>query len=291
MIETDVIIIGKGPAGISASLYTQRAKLKTIVFGKDTGALEKAHLIENYYGLGEPVSGKELAQRGVEQAKKLGVEVLEEEVISISFEENGYHLKTTKQEYQAKAVLLATGSARNKPLIKNLESFEGKGVSYCAICDAFFFREKIVGVVGAKEYALSEVEELLPVVGKVLLFTNGEEAPENVPAAVEVIEKKITMVIGEKNVEEIVFEDGTSCEVSGLFIADGTAGSTEFAKKLGVYIENNKIITDANQRAGLPGLYAAGDCTPGPLQIAKAVGEGCEAGLDIIRYIREINQK
>ena len=144
----DVAIIGAGPAGITASLYTKRANLKTLVLYKDESSLEKADIIENYYGFKKGISGKELYQEGIEQAKKLKIEVKKEEVLKIELVPEGFMIKTSNLEYITKAVILATGNKKNKPKIPGIEKLEGKGISYCAICDGFFYRNKSVAVLG-----------------------------------------------------------------------------------------------------------------------------------------------
>ena len=156
----DVIIVGAGPAGISTSLYTKRANLNTLVIYKSIGNLEKVEKIENYYGFKEPISGKELYKIGVEQAKRIGVNFVYDEVVEIQ-KEQYFTVETINGKYEAKAVVLATGSSRKAPNIKGIKEFEGKGVSYCATCDAFFYRKKNVAVLGNGQYALHEAEELL----------------------------------------------------------------------------------------------------------------------------------
>lgn len=143
----DVIIIGSGPAGISAALYTQRGGLKTLIISKGSSSLEKAHKIQNYYGLVEEISGKELYKIGIEQAKRIGVEIIEDEVVQISNEKN-FKVTTINAEYDATNVILATGINRKESTIKGIKEYEGKGISYCAVCDAFFFRGKDVAVIG-----------------------------------------------------------------------------------------------------------------------------------------------
>ena len=136
----DVIIVGNGPAGLSAALYTSRAKLQTLVIGKDNGALTKADKIENYFGMAEPVSGCELVENTKRQAKTLGAELTEDEIFHISW--NGsFRLEGRKETYEAKAVLLATGTSRKTANVPGLSKLEGRGVSYCAVCDAFFYRD------------------------------------------------------------------------------------------------------------------------------------------------------
>ena len=143
----DVIIIGAGPAGTSASLYLKRANLNVLIISKGYGALEKAGKIENYYGLTETVSGKELFEIGVEQAKKLGAQIVEDEVTNLILEDSYFTIDTVnRRKYQAKRVILATGTNRKSTDIKGIQEYEGKGISYCAVCDAFFYKNKDVAV-------------------------------------------------------------------------------------------------------------------------------------------------
>ena len=151
----DVIIIGGGPAGISASLYTKRGNLKTLVLYETKSNLEKANEIENYYGFSNGISGKDLYEKGIEQAKNIGVTVIKEEAISIDMTDKGFKVTTIKSRYETKTVILATGSKKYKPNVKGIEEFEGKGISYCAICDGFFYRNKSVTVLGNGDYAIS----------------------------------------------------------------------------------------------------------------------------------------
>ena len=286
----EIIIVGSGPAGISASLYTARAGIKTTIISKGYGGLEKAELIENYYGIGTPVSGKELHDRGIESAKALGVEFITDEVVGLSYFDR-YTVSGTKGEYSADAVILATGSERRAPKIKGLAEFESRGVSFCAICDAFACRGKAAVVIGTGEYALHEAGVLARTSSSVTILTNGSSLSipkeEFEKAGFRVIEAPIAEICGEGRVNEVRFEDGTSVDTSMVFVAVGIAGTAELARKAGAYVENGKIITDEKMSAGLPGLYAAGDCTGGLLQIAKAVHEGAQAGLSAISFLKK----
>ena len=284
----DVIIIGKGPAGISASLYTSRASLSTLVIGKDSSALEKADKIENYYGFENGITGKELLKSGIKQAEKLGSEVKNEEVLSIDYIENGFKIITNNSEYKAKAVIIATGVNRPKLKLEGIDAFEGKGVSYCAICDAFFFKNKDVAVLGNGNYALHEVNELLPVVKSVSILTNGKEKINIRDSRVMVYDKPIKRLRGDTKLENIVFEDDTKLDVSAIFVAEGTASSVDFARKIGATIDNNIIVVDTEMKTNVLGLFAAGDCVGGLLQISKAVSDGAKAGISAINYIRSI---
>lgn len=290
-MEYDVIIIGSGPAGISASLYTARANLKILIISKGTGILEKVKKIENYYGLDEPLTGEELHEIGIKQAKKLGVDFAKDEVVKIEYEEK-FKVETINNEYKAKAVIIATGTSRKEPKISGIKEFEGRGVSYCATCDAFFFKGKNVAVLGSKEYALHEAEELKKVTNSVTMLTNGEQVVENRSIDVDIENRKIREFRGDNRIEEIEFEDNTTKKIDGVFIAIGTATSSDLARKIGARIDENKnIIVDENMQTNVPNLFACGDCTGGVLQIAKAVYEGMVAGMSAIKKIRKEDVK
>ena len=286
----DVIIIGAGPAGVSASLYTKRANLNTLIIYNEMSDLKKAYKIENYYGFEEGISGIDLYKTGIKQAKNIGVDLLNEEVTKIEYESNGFKVTTPKNEYITKIIIIATGNKKNSPKIKGIEEFEGRGVSYCAICDGFFYRNKDVAVLGNGNYAISETNDLINITNKISILTNGGEAPEFRADNVEVISKPIREVRGLEKVEEIEFEDNSILKTDGIFVAEGVAGSTEFAKKLGILVEKNKIIVNENMETNIKGIYACGDCTGGLLQISKAVYEGTKAGLQAIKYFKEIKE-
>ena len=282
----DVIIIGAGPAGISASLYTTRGNLKTLVIYNGISSLEKAKKIDNYYGFKDGISGEELYKIGIEQTQKLETEVKNEEVLKIEMIENGFSVKTINGEYNSKSVILATGSKKNKPKIKGIEKFEGKGVSYCAICDGFFYRNKNVCVLGSGNYAISETNDLVNIAKDIKILTNGEEAPEFRAENVSINTSKIKQITGGDKVEEIEFENGDRLAADGVFVAEGTAGSLEFAKKLGIITKDNKIVVNEKMETNIKGIYACGDITGGILQVSTAVADGTIAGMQVISYIK-----
>lgn len=282
---SNVIIIGNGPAGISTALYTTRAGINTTIIGKDYGALSKASEIENYFGFEEPISGKDLINDGIAQAKRLGTKIISDEVLGISYTDK-LVVKTKEKEYTADSVVIATGSSRSTPAIEGLKEFEGHGVSYCAVCDAFFYRGKDVAVLGNGEYAVHEALELLQTSNSVTILTNGKEPSTIIPDTIKVNKNVIKAFTGINILSEVIFEDGSSQNIAGLFVAVGVAGSTDLAKKLGAYTEKNRIVIDEKMATTIPGLYAAGDCTGGLLQISKAVYEGAKAGTEVIKYLR-----
>ena len=290
MKQYDVIIIGKGPAGISAALYCARAGLRTLVLGKDFGALERAEQISNYYGLERPLSGAELAERGVRQAQSAGADVRSEEVVSVEWLD-GFTVRTAQGgEYAAPAALLAAGKVRKAPDIPGLEAFRGKGVSFCAVCDGFLYRGKPVAVLGSGEYAAEEASVLLRFTDRVTVFPNGPLTAK-MPEDCAVAEGRVTGIEGGARVERITAESG-SHDVSAVFVAVGIAGAADFAQKLGVLTgENGSIVTDAALRTNVPGLFAAGDCTGGYAQVAVAAAQGALAAKGIIPFVRKESAK
>lgn len=284
----DSIIIGKGPAGITAAIYLKRAGYNSLVIGKDGGNLVKNIKIENYYGI-ENISGEELLLRGINQAQKLGIEVITDEVIEI--ENNGsFNVKTINANYEAKTVILATGNKRKNLNIDGIKEFEGKGISYCAVCDGFFFKNKEVVVIGNGNYAINELNHLLPIAKNVTLLTNGADIEDkNIKSNIN--NKEIKEFRGENKLQEIIFKDNTNIQTDGAFIAIGTATSTDLAQKLGVILQDERIIINEKMQTNIKGLYAAGDCTGGLLQISKAVYQGAQAGLSAIEYIKEFKDR
>lgn len=283
----DVIIIGAGPAGVSASLYTKRANKKTLIIHNDNGGLKKSHKIENYYGFKDGIEGEELYKIGIKQAENIGVEIKKEEIIKIETLAENFKVFTDLNTYEGKSIIIAIGTKRNKANIKGIKELEGRGISYCAICDGFFYRNKNVSVIGSGNYALSETNDLLPIANKITILTNGEKAPEFRADNVEVITKPIEKIEGNNKVEEVIFKDNTKIKTEGIFIAQGTAGSIELAKKIGlITTDNGNIKVNEKMETNIKGIYACGDCTGNILQVSKAVYEGAVAGLEVIKYLK-----
>ena len=281
-----IIIIGSGPAGVSAALYAVRAGADTTVLTKGPGALDRAEKIENYYGFAQPVSGAELERRSIENAKRLGAKFVAAEAVGLTYTDQ-LTVETLDGDYPADAVILATGASRAAPRIPGLAGLEGHGVSYCAACDAFFYRGKDVAVLGSGEYALHEVQALLPVVKSVTLLTNGAPLTAQFPPEVRVLPQKAEAILGETVVTGVQLSGGETLAVSGVFAALGVAGSTALARKLGAEVDGSRIVVDEKMQTTVPGLYAAGDCTGGLLQVAKAVYEGAQAATEAVKALRK----
>lgn len=283
-----LLVVGQGPAGISAAIYAKRGGAAVTVVAKGVGALEKAERIENYYGFGEPLTGKALAAQGIAGAKRLGVTFIARELVGLRFKDtlDGFIAELPDRSLEADAVVLAMGTSRLAPPLAGLKEFEGHGVSYCAICDAFFYRGKEVAVLGAGDYALAEAGALLPHAEKVHLLTHGEAAPAHLSERFFVHTEKLAAIEGESKVERVRFENGRDLSVSAVFVAVGTAGSTAIAKKLGILLDGVYLKVDAKMATNVPGVFAAGDATGGLLQVAKAVYEGAVAGLSALKFLR-----
>ena len=283
----DVIILGAGPAGVSASLYCKRANKNVLIIYNDSSELLKAPKIDNYYGFENGISGKDLYETGIKQSQNLGVEIIKQEVVKIEMENGYFNVITEKNSYKSKSVIIAMGSKKNTLKIQGGQEFEGKGISYCAICDGFFYKNKDVAVIGSGNYAISETNDLINIANKITILTNGEKAPEFRADNVEIVTKNIKQISGENRVQEIEFDDNSYLKTDGIFIAQGTAGAADFAKKLGIMSQNNNIIVNENMETNIKGIFACGDCTGGLLQVSKAVYEGTKAGLAVIEYLKK----
>ena len=295
----DVIVIGAGPAGISAALYAKRANLNVLVLYHGESQLEKAHQIDNYYGFEKGISGPDLYKAGITQAKNLGVEVTDAEVTNLQMaSESSYTVTSTAGEYEGKALIIATGNKKLRPNLKGLVDFEGKGVSYCAVCDGFFYRKKKVCVLGNKLYALEEALHLANMAESVTILTNGadekeitalletEKAKGGAAEKITLVTGKLSELQGDGRVQSLLFEDGSQLPVDGFFVALGSAGGADFAKKLGLMLEGDSIKTDEKMATNARGIYSCGNVNGGLLQVCKAVYEGGLAGLSAVEYVR-----
>ena len=281
-----VVIIGGGPAGVSAALYLARANIKTAIVENGPGALARAHKIDNFYGIA--ASGPKLYAEGLEQARALVVEIIQDEVLAVEyFDSFALTLKNQTEPLSAPVLLLATGTKNVTLNLPGLMELEGKGISYCAVCDGFFFRKKQVAVLGDGPFALHEAEYLQHLADKVTVLTHGKDDSLAKAAGFATITTPLKAITGDARLEALQFEDGSTLMVNGLFIALGTADSTDMARKLGAQLDGRFIKVDADGSTNIPGLFAAGDCIGGLKQVSKAVHDGARAGLAIIKHLRK----
>ncbi len=280
--KIDVIIIGGGPAGASTALYAARGGLNVVLLHNGQSALHRAERIENFYGAGA-VGGGELYSRGLEQARAVGARIVDCVVSSAGYDGECFTVATDCGEFVSRRLVIATGAERRRADIAGLRELEGKGVSYCAVCDAFFYRKKRVGVLGAGEFAAHEYNALSGVVGEVILLTHGEKPTF---AADNMREKKIARVLKSDETDRLCgveFSDGETLALDGLFVALGVMGSNALCKSLGVLTdERGAILTDERGMTNIDGLYAAGDVCVGIKQIGKAVSDGVTVGTSLV---------
>lgn len=286
----DTIIIGNGPAGITAAIYLKRLGFDIMIISLNSSALNNAKTIENFYGVGQ-VNGNDLYQKGLKQASDLGIEILEDEVLNIesNYQEHPVYQVITKNEtFKTKSIVLATGIKRKMPDIKNIKDFENKNISFCAICDGFLYRGRDVYILGYTEYALLEAKVLLNVAKSVTILTNGNIETFEENKNIKIDRRIITSFNGSDFLSSISFQDET-INVDGLFIAWSTPGATEFGKKLGLNLDDNKIVVDETMETNMPYFYACGDITGEPYQVAKAVYEGMIAATSLFKKLKQRN--
>jgi len=301
----DLIIIGGGPSGITASIYASRYKIKHLIFSKEPGGqLNEIHKIENYPGYAS-ISGFDLAQKMVEQAKGLGGEIKMESIAKIGKKGELFEVNTSADNYLAKNILLTVGTEYRKMNIPGEKEFKGRGVSYCATCDAAFFKDKKVCVIGGANSAAMAALLLAEYAEKVFLIYRGAELRCD-PVYVEKINtnEKITVVYktnlseikGSDKVEKVIldkeYEGKSSLETDGVFIEIGSEPGIELAKELGVETdENNFIKINPGQGTNIPGVYAAGDVTTGSngmRQVITAAAEGAIAAGSIYKKLQTL---
>lgn len=278
-----IAVIGSGPAGVSTALYLKRANKDVVVFTNHKSSLLKAKEIENYYGTGK-INGNKLYQDGLSSLNDLNIELIEEEVFNIDFG-NKLILETNKNKYEFDVIVLATGASKNKPKLKNIEKFEGNGISYCATCDGFFFRNKKIAVLGNSDFALHELNYLKNISSDLFLLTNGDALESEFIT----YNNKIKELVGETSLEKIIFEDNTELLIDALFIANDSPDSNVLAKKCGILTDKSGIVINDKFETNVPGIYACGDAVKGQKQIAKAVYEGMLTATNIIEYINKKN--
>jgi thioredoxin reductase (NADPH) len=293
-LNYDVVILGAGPAGLQAAIHAARKKVSVMVVGKETkSSLYNAH-IENYAFLFKG-TGEEMLKVGREQAEKFGADFLDEDILQISEEASGFNLKTERGfSLRCYALIVATGTSRHRLGVPGEKSLLGKGVSYCVDCDGHFFKGDDVAVIGNESAAVDGALTMVPIAKSVHLIANKIEASEELLAQLRASDIKVhegagvKEIAGEHQVAHLSLENGKKIEVSGVFIEIGAKGFLELATSLGVQLDDDMkyIRINKKQETTVAGVYAAGDVCGPPWQLAKAVGEGCVAGIEAANYAK-----
>ncbi len=295
----DLIIIGGGPASFTAAIYAARYKLKTLLISKELGGyLNKIHIIENYPGFKE-ISGLDLAQNFQKHIKKYKIENLDQTVIDIRKKNSNFIVSTEKQRFETKTVILATGTEKRKLNLENEEKFIGKGISYCYICDAPLFKDKIVAVIGGSDSAVRAASLLIKYAKKVYIIYRKDKL-RGEPLEVEKILKNpkikflnnvnIKELKGDKELKSISLDNNKELKIDGLFVEIGSIPSTLLISELGIkttkqgYIEVNE-----KKQTNIKGVFAAGDITNTPLrQITTACADGAIAANSVYEYCKNL---
>jgi thioredoxin reductase (NADPH) len=299
----DLIIIGSGPAGLSAGINAARAGCETLILEAEEfgGKAAGAAFYENYPGFPNGIAAMELLDRMRRQALKLGARIRQsEEVTELDLKQRNKRVITTKRTCESTALVIATGTQRKKLGVPGEAELIGRGVSYCQVCDGPFFKGLRVAVVGSTTHAQEDALRLSELAREIVLITQGDQHPPrsllgtlHTKPNLTVIQGSIIAILGEHvvNAVKLVREDGQeeTEPVNGVFVSLGKAPVTEIFGRAGVAVDERCCIkVDRAQRTNIEGVYAAGDCTCGGMQVATAVGEGAMASLKAVGYIRSI---
>jgi thioredoxin reductase (NADPH) len=293
----DVVVIGAGPAGIQAAIHAVRKKSKVLLLGRvERSSLYSAH-VENYACVEGVKSGQELLEAGIAQVRRFGAELMDDDVLKVRQQEVLFKLELESgSTISSRTVIFATGTARKKLKVPGEKEFSGRGVSYCVDCDANFYRNATVAVVGNASAAIDGALTLTGYASKVYLVTQGLVASADLldklkKSTVELLSGTwIKAIQGEKAVQSVLLENGKEVALDGIFIELGAKGAMELALEIGVQLDMDTmthIDTNKLTETNVPGVYGAGDITGQPYQMAKAVGEGCVAGMEAANFARK----
>ena len=292
-METDVLVIGSGPAGIQAAIHASRRKVSVVVAGRPSASAAAGTEMDNYFGTGL-VSGDRLIEEGIRQAESTGAVFSGQNVISSSRDGEAFRFVLEDgTEVVSKAVVIATGISRKKLGIPGEKELFGKGVSYCAVCDCNFYKGRRAVIVGGETEAAVSAELMTRYASKTYWVWDGVRASEAAvrraaDAGAEMVAAMPVRILGDDRVTGIELSDGTVIETDGVFIELGARSSADLAMDLGAMPEmDDSVKVDASCATEVPGLFACGDVTGRPWQVARAVGQGCVAGTSAARYAKE----
>lgn len=294
----DVIIIGAGPAGIAASIYLKRANVNCLLLESDApgGLLNKIHKIENYPGFTDD-TGSILAFRMYSQVESLGIDLKIEKVINIKSTNGSYEVFTKNNTFVSKYIIIATGKTPKKLEIKNSEKYEGKGISYCAVCDGALYRNKDIAIVGGGNTAIDTANYMSNIVNKIYIINRssnlradqkGQEEIKKLENVNVLYNTKLKDIIGDDTgVQGVVLEDGTEINLSGIFVCIGQTNNSAFYQNLNLKTDNRGIVVDKDLKTTVNNVYACGDSISKDLyQVVTATSEGAMVASNIIKLVR-----
>jgi len=291
----DVAIIGSGPAGLSAALFCSRAQLKVLVLGDPKKSqLYLARHIENCFGFPNPIDGPDLLALGIKQTKKFKANFLKEEVVVIKETKGGFVLKTEKKKtISTKSVIIATGIPIVFSGIKNEVEFRGRGVAYCVSCDAALFKNKKIVIIGNGNHAAEDAIEATSYSHDITLVSNSKNFIFSKEYHKDINKHKINLInseveefVGDKSIKGLKFKNGNFLPCDIVFMACGITSAADFSNELAIEMKENVIVTDENNMTSISGIFAAGNCMARCRQIAKNVGDGCNAATSLIKYLK-----
>ncbi len=293
----DSIIIGAGPAGLSAAIYLKRANIDVLVIEKGAygGKVNYTAVIDNYLGA-EKAFGPDLAFKFYNHAIENDVEIISDDIINVTKKDQLFVIQSNDEEYLAKTIIVASGTTDKKLDLVNANKFEHHGISYCAVCDGPLYKNKDVAVLGGGNSALEEALYLTNITSKVYLIHRRNEFRgdkkvieqiENNPKIILKLSLNIEELIGDKSLEQIKLNNGEIINVSALFPYIGQIPNTQFLSFKNLCNENGYIIVNNNMDTNVPGLFAAGDVTNQKLkQVVTATSDGAIAATSVIEYLR-----
>ena len=291
-METDVLVIGSGPAGIQAAIHASRHKASVVVAGRASASAAAGTELDNFFGTGL-VTGDELISKGISQAESTGSVFTGQNVISSKRDGDSFRFVLEDgTEVVSKAVIIATGVSRRKLGIPGEKEFFGKGVSYCAVCDCNFYKGRKTVIIGNDSEAATSAEMMTGYASETVWVSwDVQASPVLVrkaeAAGVRILSSKPKAIRGESKVESLELEDGTVVPTDGVFIELGARSAADIAMDLDVMPEmDDSIKVGADCATEVPGVYACGDVTGRPWQVAKAVGQGCVAGTNAASFAK-----
>ena len=294
-MEKEVVVIGCGPAGLSAALYLGRGNVKTLLIGKTKESqVMKAYKIYNYLGFPNGIKGRDFMKKSLAQVKKYKVPIIEREVIDVERKGNFFLVKLdNKKIIKTKALIISTGTPIRLSGVENEERLTNKGVHYCVECDGALYQNKKLAVIGNGNHAAEQALSILRYTKDITIISNANNFEFSSKLETEIKNKKIKLLnenvksfIGKNKLENILLMNGKMLKFDAAYMGCGEFSALDFSSKLALKIENDSLVIDQNGMTCEEGVFAAGNCVSKCRQIAKSVGDGCNAALSAIRFVR-----